>query len=137
MADVDNFKSVNDNYGHAAGDEVLQKFSALLRENTRTSNICARLGGEEFVIALTHVDASGVGIAIERLRSSFAAERFGFAPSLSVTASFGIAGLNRGETTELSGLLLNADAALYRAKQQGRNRIEFAVADVSCAAAGT
>lgn len=125
MADLDKFKVINDNYGHAAGDEVLKRFSAVLRDNTRASNICARLGGEEFVIALSHLDRQGVSTAIERLRCSFAAESFGFAPSLSVTASFGVAGLADGRPVELAVLLSQADAALYRAKRQGRNRFEF------------
>lgn len=125
MADLDKFKNINDNYGHAAGDEVLKRFSAVLRDNTRASNICARLGGEEFVIAMSHLDRQGVSTAIERLRCSFAAESFGFAPSLSVTASFGVAGLPDGRAVELAVLLSQADAALYRAKRQGRNRFEF------------
>ena len=126
MADLDKFKSINDTYGHAAGDDVLRRFSAVLRQNTRASNICARLGGEEFVLALSHIDKGGVIVAIERLRSAFAAEHFGFAPSLSVTASFGVAGVSDVGSTELAGLLSRADAALYLAKQQGRNRFEFA-----------
>jgi two-component system, cell cycle response regulator len=125
MADLDRFKSVNDTYGHAAGDEALKRFSTVLRENTRSSNICARFGGEEFVVALSHLDDRGVSVAVERLRSGFEAARFSFAPLLSVTASFGIAGVNSGKTTDLKELLSRADAALYRAKQQGRNRIEF------------
>jgi len=125
MADLDKFKSINDNHGHAAGDEVLKRFAVVLRGNTRASNICARLGGEEFVIGLSHIDAPGVSILIERLRSTFAGERFGFAPELRVTASFGVAGLIEGEATDLSDLVSRADAALYFAKQQGRNRVEF------------
>jgi len=125
MADLDKFKGINDNYGHAAGDEVLKRFAAVLRENTRASNICARLGGEEFLIGLSHVDGTGVSILIERLRSTFAGERFGFAPELRITASFGVAGLSDGEATDLNELLSLADAALYSAKQQGRNRVEF------------
>jgi two-component system, cell cycle response regulator len=126
MADLDKFKSINDVYGHAAGDEVLRRFSAVLRQNTRASNICARLGGEEFVLVLSHIDKPGVGMALERLRHMLAQEHFGFAPSLSVTASFGVAGLTDAGSTELAGLLSQADAALYLAKQQGRNRFEFA-----------
>ena len=76
-------------------------------------------------MALSHLDSTGVGRVIERLRFNFEAERFDFAPSLGITASFGVAGLERDGETELSGLLSRADAALYRAKQQGRNRIEF------------
>lgn len=84
------------------------------------------------MLVLSHLDTSGVGIAVERLRSSLEAARFSFAPFLSVTASFGVAGLNGGKTTELKELLSHADVALYRAKQQGRNRIEFVEA-LTCA----
>src|SRR6185312_5187994 len=125
MADLDKFKGINDSYGHAAGDEVLRRFSTVIRQNTRASNICARLGGEEFVLALSHIDKQGVTVALERLRCGFAEERLESAPSLRVTASFGVAGLHHGVPTDLDGLLSQADAALYRAKQQGRNRFEF------------
>ena len=125
MADLDKFKSINDTYGHAAGDEVLKRFSRVLRQNTRASNICARLGGEEFVLVLSHIDKQGVSVALERIRGGLAQEHFGFAPSLTVTASFGVAGFNNGVPAELDRLLSRADTALYRAKQQGRNRFEF------------
>lgn len=128
MADLDHFKRVNDRCGHEAGDMVLKRFAKLLKSNTRASNMCARFGGEEFVIALTHIDAAGVKIAIERIRSQFESETFNFGgASLRVTASFGIAGLQGDTPTNLEQLLRNADAALYRAKENGRNRIECAM----------
>jgi len=74
---------------------------------------------------LSHIDKQGVSVALERLRCGFAEEQFAFAPSLRVTASFGVAGLQNGGPTDLEQLLSQADAALYRAKQQGRNRFEF------------
>lgn len=128
MADLDHFKSVNDTHGHEAGDMVLKRFAKLLKANTRASNMCARLGGEEFVIALTHIDAAGVKIAIERIRNQFESETFSFGgASLRVTASFGIAGSQNKTALNLEQLLRDADAALYRAKENGRNRIECAM----------
>jgi two-component system cell cycle response regulator len=128
MADLDHFKSVNDTHGHEAGDMVLKRFAELLKANTRASNMCARLGGEEFVIALTHIDDAGVKIAVERIRNQFESETFKFGgTSLRVTASFGIAGSQNKTTSNLEQLLRDADAVLYRAKENGRNRIECAM----------
>jgi len=127
MADLDHFKLVNDTHGHEAGDIVLKRFAELLKANTRASNMCARLGGEEFVIALTHIDYAGVKVAIERIRNQFESETFTFGgASLRATASFGIAGLQGNTPSDLEQLLRDADAALYRAKENGRNRIDFA-----------
>src|SRR5438093_10576538 len=68
MADLDAFKSVNDNYGHEAGDVVLKRFADVLRANTRTSNICGRIGGEEFVVVITHIEKPNIQIVIDRVR---------------------------------------------------------------------
>lgn len=126
LIDIDRFKSVNDTYGHAAGDLVIKIFATILKRHTRASNICARIGGEEFVFALSHVDQAGVLTAVERLRNGLAQERFIFAPSIEITASFGVAGFHSKATIEFEKLLQRADAALYAAKNGGRNRIEFA-----------
>ena len=88
MADLDSFKSVNDTYGHEAGDVVLKKFADLLRANTRSSNICGRIGGEEFVVVLTHVQKPNIQIVVDRIRHQLEAEEFMFGGSvLAVTAS--------------------------------------------------
>lgn len=127
IADLDNFKNVNDSYGHEAGDTVIKKFAELLKANTRASNMCGRIGGEEFVVAISHADRAGVQIAIERIRREFEAEMFTFDGNVfGVTASFGIAGLQGRDGMSLDELFRDADAALYRAKRKGRNRIEFA-----------
>jgi len=129
MADLDHFKSVNDTYGHETGDRVLKKFAELLRANTRSSNICGRLGGEEFTMVLAHVAKEGVRIAIERLRQAFEAEHFVAGSStFHASASFGISGFQGKKAPEFSQLLRDADAALYAAKRGGRNRLEFASA---------
>jgi two-component system, cell cycle response regulator len=130
MADLDHFKSVNDSYGHDAGDLVLKQFATTLKANTRTSNICGRIGGEEFVLVLGHSDREGVETAIERVREQLEKQRFEIGTrTLSVTASFGIVGFRGRKAPDFSQLLRDADAALYAAKRAGRNRIEFAVAE--------
>ncbi|HEX3106827.1 MAG TPA: diguanylate cyclase [Terriglobales bacterium] len=127
MADLDAFKSVNDTYGHQAGDVVLKKFADLLKANTRASNICGRIGGEEFVIVITHIEKPNIQNAIDRIRRELEAQRFDFeGRTLCVTASFGIAGFQPGTAADFSHLLREADIALYAAKRAGRNRIEFA-----------
>ena len=127
IADLDHFKNVNDTYGHDAGDLVLKQFAAILRANTRSSNMCGRIGGEEFVLVLGHSDRDGVRSAVDRIRRCLENEAFTFnAKSLRVTASFGISGFHGKKAPELNQLLRQADAALYAAKNRGRNRIEFA-----------
>ena len=126
MADLDHFKRINDTYGHEAGDKVLKQFSELLKLNTRSSNICGRLGGEEFVLVLTHVDKEQVTIAIERIQRCLAMEEFRFGEAkTSITASFGMALFEGSKSSAFSGLLADADSALYAAKKGGRNRIQF------------
>jgi two-component system, cell cycle response regulator len=126
MADVDHFKRVNDTYGHEAGDRVLKNFAAILKANTRRSNICGRLGGEEFVVILTHTNQEQTKIAVERIRKRFAMEKFRFGDATeTVTASFGVAGFSGNHAPGFDVLLARADAALYTAKNKNRNRMEF------------
>jgi len=127
MADLDRFKNVNDTYGHETGDLVLQKFAELLKANTRSSNMCGRIGGEEFVLVLSHIGKEDVVTAIERIRRQLEAERFAVgARTLSITASFGVSGIEGRSAPQFNELLRAADMALYAAKRGGRNRIEFA-----------
>jgi|SRR5690242_9316596 len=128
MADIDRFKQVNDTFGHAAGDAVLKAFSRILKSNTRSSEMCGRLGGEEFVIILTHTTQQGALAAVERIRSQFEMTPFTFSGcSFMATASFGVAGFqNEEKPVSLSELLASADEALYSAKRRGRNRYEVA-----------
>jgi len=126
MADLDCFKSVNDIYGHDAGDTVLKTFAQILKANTRSSNICARLGGEEFLLILTHAEKQSIEVAIGRIREQLQAHRFTFgARSLEVTSSFGISGFQGTKAPDFSLLMKKADSALYSAKHNGRNRLEF------------
>jgi diguanylate cyclase (GGDEF)-like protein len=126
IADLDHFKSINDTHGHDAGDIVLKGFADILKSNTRQSDICGRLGGEEFLVILTHVEKENVTIAIERIRKQFEAQKFTVAlRTFGATASFGIAGIRATARPDFSDLVTRADAALYHAKRQGRNRVEF------------
>jgi two-component system, cell cycle response regulator len=126
LMDIDHFKSVNDTYGHEAGDTVLKRFAEIIRRNTRYSDISGRIGGEEFLQVLTHSNEKGVSILVERMREQFAAEQFDFGTGpVTVTASFGAAGFEGKIAPEFSTLVARADAALYRAKKLGRNRIEI------------
>src|ERR1700676_1343894 len=127
LPDLDMFKQVNDEFGHAAGDEVLKRFADILRANTRASDICGRLGGDEFVLAVSYTNKEDISRTAERLREEFACEKFKFAgKSVRVTASFGIAGFQGMGAPELRQLLDRADRALYAAKQGGRNQVQIA-----------
>lgn len=123
-ADVDCFKSINDNYGHDAGDMVLRKFAEILKEYTRASDICGRMGGDEFLLVMTHVDEKNIGTTVDRLREQFASKKFHLGgESISVTASFGVTGYKGKEPPEFCQLVRQADKALYEAKRSGRNKV--------------
>lgn len=122
MVDVDHFKSINDRFGHATGDDVLKAVATSLEKARRRSDLAGRWGGEEFVVALSCTDAEGATIAGERLRRAIAAEVITVSgEELRVTASFGVATLGASETME--ACLARADRALYAAKAGGRNRV--------------
>lgn len=126
LADLDHFKTVNDTYGHDAGDTVLKTFSGILKTHSRQSDICGRIGGEEFLLVLTHATEENAKIVIDRVRAAMEAKKFNFdGNSLTVTASFGLAGFIGTRAPDFSRLVLQADAALYSAKRQGRNRLEL------------
>jgi diguanylate cyclase (GGDEF)-like protein len=123
--DIDHFKSINDRFGHPAGDEILKLFSAVVVNSLRISDLSGRIGGEEFAALLPCSLEEGV-IAAERVREAF--EGSGIvdevAGPVDTTVSIGVAGGPAG--TELEVLLAAADTALYQAKRSGRNRVEAA-----------
>jgi diguanylate cyclase (GGDEF)-like protein len=126
MADLDLFKKVNDTYGHDAGDTVLKSFARILKANTRQSDICARLGGEEFLVMIAHGDDEDTKTVVERIRTQLESQKFTFGNSTTiVTASFGVAGFRGTKPLDWNAFVARADIALYAAKHQGRNRIEF------------
>ncbi|MFC6489212.1 GGDEF domain-containing protein [Nitratireductor sp. GCM10026969] len=131
LCDLDHFKQINDRYGHAAGDRVLNGFGGLLRHNARADDLFGRIGGEEFAILLRDTALSeAIGFA-ERLRLELSALEFPFLPSGGrVTASFGVAAAEPGDSLEQ--LLARADRRLYLAKTSGRNRtLALEVLDVA------
>jgi two-component system cell cycle response regulator len=131
MADLDHFKTVNDTHGHDAGNTVLKKFSEVVKANSRRSDMCGRIGGEEFLFVLTHTNQEGGRVVIERIRAELEATKFDFdGTSLTVTASFGLAGFEGTPAPDFNQLVTRADAALYAAKRAGRNRIEIAATQV-------
>jgi diguanylate cyclase (GGDEF)-like protein len=120
-------KTVNDAHGHDAGDKVLKKFSEILKTNSRRRDICGRIGGEEFLFILTHTTQENASVVIESIRAELQATKFDFdGSSLTVTASFGLAGFAGTQAPDFNRLVSQADAALYAAKRSGRNRIEIA-----------
>src|SRR3954452_17624049 len=126
FADLDDFKQVNDRYGHAAGDEVLKAFAGALRKTARESDVAGRWGGEEFALVLPGTDAAGGARLAERARAAIEARQVEMPNGdlCSVTASFGVAAFP--EYRELDDLLAAADTALYEAKDAGKNRVVIA-----------
>jgi diguanylate cyclase (GGDEF)-like protein len=123
LFDIDNFKRVNDEHGHACGDSVLRLMSQRVEEILRTTDIVARYGGEEFVIIMPVTGIAGAYETAERVRVSLADCTFPFEEhGVSITISVGVAQL-ASMTTSPDDLLKNADVALYRAKERGRNRV--------------
>jgi two-component system, cell cycle response regulator len=131
MTDLDQFKTINDTYGHDAGDAVLKKFAEILKSNTRSSDICGRIGGDEFLMVITHSQPDGINLAIERMRGQVEAQRFVFnGTEVGVTASFGVASFRRGQVPDLERLIVQADVALYSAKRRGRNCVSIPTTEV-------
>jgi diguanylate cyclase (GGDEF)-like protein len=126
LFDVDDFKSVNDTYGHLRGDAVLQQVAAAARELTRSEQVVARVGGEEFAVLCPEVGAEGAAALAERLREAMARiEHRDQERRFHVTCSFGVAAW-RQEGSRFAELYDAADKALYASKQAGRNRVTVA-----------
>lgn len=122
MLDIDNFKLVNDTYGHQQGDVVLRRVARVLADSSREVDYPARYGGEELAVILPHTDLEGAYAIAERIRTSIEAlriPRMDKQGMLQVTASLGVAATTDGEK---NALIAEADAALYAAKRQGKNR---------------
>jgi two-component system, cell cycle response regulator len=125
MLDIDYFKSINDNYGHDAGDDVLREFAVRIRKSIRGIDLACRYGGEEFVIVMPETDLHVSGMIAERLRRAIAGEPFAInkgSKRITVTISVGLSTLQRKDEA-VSDALKRADDALYRAKHDGRNRV--------------
>ncbi len=123
MTDIDHFKSVNDTWGHATGDEVLKGVARSLQQAARTTDIVGRLGGEEFVVVCEATDLAGAAVVAERMRRALKALAFDTPKGpLSITSSFGVA-LLLPDDTDGHSTLEAADKNLYKAKQAGRDRV--------------
>jgi diguanylate cyclase (GGDEF)-like protein len=123
MIDIDFFKSVNDRYGHDAGDEVIKTIAELLQKHKRTSDIVGRMGGEEFALLLSEASLDCAVAAGERFRRLVAERPICVGDDhIQVTISVG-AGASHAETTGIGQMLKEADKALYEAKRSGRNRV--------------
>nr|WP_316653607.1 PleD family two-component system response regulator [uncultured Gellertiella sp.] len=130
ITDIDRFKSVNDTYGHDAGDEVLKEFAARIRATVRGADLACRYGGEEFVVIMPDTLPDTATAIAERLRSAIECREFRLrpgGPSITITASMGIASNLAGAATP-EQMLKQADLALYEAKSNGRNRVVAAAA---------
>ncbi|HEX8172726.1 MAG TPA: GGDEF domain-containing protein [Thermoanaerobaculia bacterium] len=129
MLDIDHFKRINDTYGHAAGDQVLQTIGKLLRDSCRVYDVPGRYGGEEFCIVLPETRLGNTTVVAERIRQRLASTEVTCGDAaITVTASIGIAGMDTVESVEVlspAALLDRADRALYSAKTRGRNRVEM------------
>jgi two-component system cell cycle response regulator len=122
MLDIDHFKDVNDRYGHLAGDGVLREVASVIRESTRSEDLVARFGGEEFVVALPISVAHLAFDRADRIRTNLAKRRIRTeGKEIQVTASIGLAFGPPGRTRNEMALIMTADEALYQAKAQGRN----------------
>jgi diguanylate cyclase (GGDEF)-like protein len=122
--DIDHFKSINDRFGHPAGDDVLCRFAGVITNTLRITDLCGRIGGEEFAALLPCAMEEAL-LAAERVREAFATSGIVIAETpVDTTVSIGVAGGPVG--TELDVLLAAADTALYQAKRGGRNRVQSA-----------
>jgi diguanylate cyclase (GGDEF)-like protein len=125
MIDIDHFKNINDNYGHAVGDSVLKAFAELLQNTVREADVLARIGGEEFAVILPQTGIEEASNLAERIRQRIETEVIHHdTRQIKITASFGIAAC-MAEGDDLDRMLTKADDALYIAKKKGRNQVKI------------
>ena len=118
LADLDSYKPATDLFGHEAGDAMLQAFGEIIKKNTRVSDMCGHMGGDQFTFVISHVSRQNMDLVINRLREKIANCDFSYhSVALPLFANFGMAGSEGGERLELRTLLQQADAALLEAKR--------------------
>ncbi len=124
ILDIDNFKQINDKYGHIVGDEVLKEIGSVLRNYLRANTIVGRIGGEEFAILLPGVPLEDAKKVAERIRKVIENRviRIDENTEINLTASFGVTQVKKGDTVE--SVIDRADMAMYEAKRKGKNRVE-------------
>lgn len=124
LMDLDDFKHVNDNYGHQAGDNILMKVARLMKLQLRACDIIARYGGEEFIVILPYTDCHGACTLAERIRVALEANPFKFSKkTVIVTLSAGVASYPEHKSISYEDLIKKADEALYQAKNKGKNKV--------------
>ncbi|MFK8017281.1 MAG: diguanylate cyclase [Gammaproteobacteria bacterium] len=130
LVDIDRFKNVNDQFGHAAGDAVLNGVAKILDSEKHDSHLLGRFGGEEFVMLLPDTGRQEALILCDRAREEIANKTFKFEGlGLNVNVSIGMATATQGEVVSLESLISDADGAMYRAKRLGRNRVCYTPID--------
>ena len=126
MIDIDHFKSINDNHGHAAGDQVLQNVGNICSDTLRDSDVLGRIGGEEFILLLPDTPKSNAEQVAERMRARLANTTIKYGElELTITASFGVASFTVDDGS-LEEIIERADTAMYAAKNGGRNQVQTA-----------
>ncbi|MCH7530116.1 GGDEF domain-containing protein [Patescibacteria group bacterium] len=122
--DADNFKSINDTYGHDIGDKVLVSVAEIMSENVRGIDIVGRLGGEEFIVGLLGADEKEAFKKAEELRALISEIRFEENPDIKITTSVGVSSLRESKASSLTDLIGCADRAMYEAKNnRGKNNV--------------
>ena len=124
--DLDNFKRINDTKGHLVGDQVLKQVTEIVKPEIRSHDVFARYGGEEFVVLLPQTPKTGARLAAEKIRQKVAQHEFGSFSANDVTISIGLASYPTASINDGQALLNAADDALYKAKANGKNRVEVA-----------
>ncbi|WP_460163747.1 diguanylate cyclase [Pseudomonas sp. S2_F03] len=122
LIDIDHFKTINDTYGHVAGDIVLRQLSKMLKQNLRATDVAGRYGGDEFCVLLPDLPLNSAAAAMDALRDRFATLGYEQSPALKVSLSIGLAAFNPAHA-DATLWLNDADQALYEAKTTGRNRV--------------
>ncbi|MDX1385335.1 MAG: sensor domain-containing diguanylate cyclase, partial [Thermoanaerobaculia bacterium] len=133
MADIDRFKEINDRYGHLKGDVMMRRVAETIEDGLRGTDVVGRYGGEEFLIVLPETNLGGAQVVAEKLRERVESIRVETddGEAIRVTISIGVAGVDQfpdRQQPEVNDLIATADAALYRAKSGGRNRVELRAA---------
>ncbi len=121
IIDLDNFKKLNDTYGHLIGDKMLQRLGEVLKQNTRKYDIVSRFGGEEFIILLPNTQIKRAKLVCERLRKNVEIDKE--MSKYSITMSGGLTEYRKGDS--IKKMQIRADKAVYKAKKLGKNRIEI------------
>jgi diguanylate cyclase (GGDEF)-like protein len=129
LSDIDNFKSVNDSYGHDRGDEVLRQVAAIFKRNARKEDLVARYGGEEFVVILPNTSMDAARQMAERICADARAEEYPWMEDRGATLSIGVAAFPEAEFNNAEELIQAADQAMYKAKTSGKDKVELYTAE--------